>query len=141
MAAMFRLLDVPVEVEDRPGAVPLAVAGGRVEFDDVMFGYDPRRPILKGLSFAVPEGRTLAIVGPSGAGKSTVSRLLFRFYDVEAGAIRIDGRDLRDVTQDSLRAQSMMNSRSLWPTPLQRDSLRITRLVIWASVSAFRYPP
>ncbi len=104
MAAMFALLDVPVEVEDRPGSAALAVAGGRVEFDAVVFGYDPRRPILHGLSFVVPEGRTLAIVGPSGAGKSTVSRLLFRFYDLDGGAIRIDGQDLRDVTQASLRA-------------------------------------
>ena len=104
MAAMFALLDVPIEVEDRPGAAALVVSGGRVEFDAVTFGYDARRPILHGLSFVVPAGRTLAIVGPSGAGKSTVSRLLFRFYEVESGAIRIDGQDLREVTQASLRA-------------------------------------
>jgi ATP-binding cassette subfamily B protein len=104
MQAMFQLLEVNVEVPDPPGAGPLRVSGGAVEFDNVTFGYDPRRPILKGLSFSVPAGRTVAIVGPSGAGKSTVSRLLFRFYDVDEGAIRIDGQDIRDVTQASLRA-------------------------------------
>jgi ABC-type transport system involved in Fe-S cluster assembly fused permease/ATPase subunit len=104
MQAMFQLLEVNVEVPDAPGATPLPVAGGRVEFDGVTFGYDPRRPILKGLSLDVPAGKTVAIVGPSGAGKSTISRLLFRFYDVDEGAIRIDGKDIRDVTQSSLRA-------------------------------------
>jgi ATP-binding cassette subfamily B protein len=104
MKAMFDLLAVNVEVPDAPGAKPLKVTGGRVEFDNVTFGYDPRRPILHGLSFAVPAGKTVAIVGPSGAGKSTISRLLFRFYDVDGGAVRIDGQDLRDVTQASLRA-------------------------------------
>jgi ABC-type transport system involved in Fe-S cluster assembly fused permease/ATPase subunit len=104
MHAMFQLLEVNVEVPDAPGAVALQVAGGRVEFDHVTFGYDPRRPILKGLTLDVPAGKTVAIVGPSGAGKSTISRLLFRFYDVDEGAIRIDGRDIRDVTQASLRA-------------------------------------
>jgi ATP-binding cassette subfamily B protein len=104
MAAMFQLLEMNVEVPDAAGAKPLAVRGGRVEFDGVVFGYDARRPILHGLSFAVPAGKTVAIVGPSGAGKSTISRLLFRFYDVDEGAIRIDGQDIRDVTQNSLRA-------------------------------------
>jgi ABC-type transport system involved in Fe-S cluster assembly fused permease/ATPase subunit len=104
MQAMFQLLEVNVEVPDAPGAMPLPVAGGRVEFDGVTFGYDPRRPILKGLSLDVAAGKTVAIVGPSGAGKSTISRLLFRFYDVDEGAIRIDGKDIRDVTQSSLRA-------------------------------------
>jgi ATP-binding cassette subfamily B protein len=104
MQAMFQLLEVDVEVPDAPGATPLQVSGGRVEFDNVTFGYDTRRPILKGLSLTVPAGKTVAIVGPSGAGKSTVSRLLFRFYDVDEGAIRIDGKDIRDVTQTSLRA-------------------------------------
>lgn len=104
MQAMFQLLEVNVEVPDSPGAGPLRVAGGEVQFDNVTFGYDPRRPILKGLSFTVPAGKTVAIVGPSGAGKSTISRLLFRFYDVDEGAIRIDGQDIRDVTQGSLRA-------------------------------------
>jgi ATP-binding cassette subfamily B protein len=104
MSAMFQLLEVDVEVPDAAGALPLRVEGGRVEFERVTFGYDTRRPILKGLSLTVPAGKTVAIVGPSGAGKSTISRLLFRFYDVDEGAIRIDGQDLRDVTQTSLRA-------------------------------------
>jgi ATP-binding cassette subfamily B protein len=80
------------------------VRGGEIAFERVSFGYDPRRPILKDVSFTVPPGRTVAIVGPSGAGKSTISRLLFRFYEVSAGAVRIDGQDLREVTQASLRA-------------------------------------
>ncbi|HEX9464353.1 MAG TPA: ABC transporter ATP-binding protein/permease [Alphaproteobacteria bacterium] len=104
MRTMFRLLEVNAEVEDAPDAQPLAVAGGRLEFDHVNFGYDVRRPILRGVSFEVPAGRTVAIVGPSGAGKSTISRLLFRFYDVDNGAVRIDGQDIRGVTQGSLRA-------------------------------------
>jgi ATP-binding cassette subfamily B protein len=104
MHAMFHLLEIDVEVPDAPGAGPLQVAGGRVEFDRVTFGYDARRPILKGLSLTVPAGKTVAIVGPSGAGKSTISRLLFRFYDVDEGSVRIDGQDIRDVTQTSLRA-------------------------------------
>ncbi len=104
MQAMFHLLEVNVEVPDSAGAAPLRIEGGRVEFHDVTFGYDTRRPILKGLSFTVPAGKTVAIVGPSGAGKSTISRLLFRFYDVDEGAVRIDGQDVRDVTQASLRA-------------------------------------
>ncbi len=102
MASMFDLLEQPTEIADRPDARPLAVAGGRVEFDGVRFGYDPARPILKGLTLTVPAGRSIAIVGPSGSGKSTIGRLLFRFYDVTGGAIRIDGQDLREVTQQSL---------------------------------------
>ena len=101
---MFGLLDESDEVPDAPGARDLAVDGGWIEFDGVAFGYDSRRPLLEDVSFAIPAGRTLAIVGPSGAGKSTVSRLLFRFYDVDGGAVRIDGQDLRDVTRSSLRA-------------------------------------
>ena len=104
MESMFGLLDVNREVADAPGAPELAVTGGVVRFDAVMFGYDARRPILKGVSFAVPAGRKVAIVGPTGAGKSTISRLLFRFYDVDGGAITIDGQDIRGVTQKSLRA-------------------------------------
>ena len=101
---MFELLDVPQEVVDRPGAKPITVSSGAVEFRDVHFSYDSSRPILRGVSFSVPAGKTVAIVGPSGAGKSTVSRLLFRFYDIQDGAILIDGQDIRDVTQESLRA-------------------------------------
>lgn len=104
MGQMFDLLDQPAEIADKPDATALTVTTGRVEFDDVRFGYDAARPILKGVSFAVPPGRTLALVGPSGAGKSTIGRLLFRFYDVSGGAVRIDGQDLRDVTQDSLHS-------------------------------------
>jgi len=104
MEAMFALLRVDVDVEDKPGALPIHVKSGEIEFDNVVFGYDPRRPILKGISFRVPAGRTLAIVGPSGAGKSTISRLLFRFYDLTSGQIRIDGQDIRDVQQQSLRS-------------------------------------
>ncbi len=103
--AMFDLLDVPEEVQDRPGAVPLKVNKGTVRFEDVHFSYDADRRILKGISFEVPAGKTVAIVGPSGAGKSTISRLIFRFYDIQSGRILIDGQDIRDVTQESLRAQ------------------------------------
>ena len=101
--AMFDLLKVPPEIVDRPGAKPLAVDGAAVRFEDVTFHYDPSRPILKGISFAVPPGKTVAIVGPSGAGKSTISRLLFRFYEVTGGRITVDGQDIREVTQESLR--------------------------------------
>src|SRR5690606_35885779 len=94
---------VPQEVSDREGAPDLRHGGGEVVFDDVRFGYDPRRPILKGVSFAIPAGRKVAVVGPSGAGKSTLARLLYRFYDIEGGAVRIDGQDLREVTQASVR--------------------------------------
>jgi len=104
MEKMFELIDVTPEIEDKPGAPALRISGGSVSFDKVLFDYDNRRPILRGLSFDVPAGRKVAIVGPSGAGKSTLSRLLFRFYDVSGGAIRIDGQDLRDVAQESVRA-------------------------------------
>ncbi|MEL6437315.1 MAG: ABC transporter ATP-binding protein/permease, partial [Pseudomonadota bacterium] len=101
---MFDLLDVNAEVEDSPNAKTLQVEDAALSFKDIQFAYDPERPILKGISFDVPAGKTVAIVGPSGAGKSTISRLLFRFYDVQSGAIAIDGQDLRDVAQKSLRS-------------------------------------
>jgi ATP-binding cassette subfamily B protein len=101
---MMDVLAVAPEVADRPGACALAVAGGTIRFDNVRFGYDPGRVILDGLTFEVPAGSVVAIVGPSGAGKSTVSRILLRFYDVWGGRVTIDGQDLRDVAQRSLRA-------------------------------------
>jgi ATP-binding cassette, subfamily B, heavy metal transporter len=104
MAAMFTLLDTGAEIVDAPDATTLHPRGGAVRFDDVRFSYDPDREILKGVSFAVPAGGTLAIVGPSGSGKSTIARLLFRFFDVTGGGISIDGQDIRGVTQASLRA-------------------------------------
>jgi ATP-binding cassette subfamily B protein len=100
---MFSILGREPEIEDKPNAKPLEIKAGAIRFDNVRFAYEPARPILKGLSFEVAPGRTVAIVGPSGAGKSTISRLLFRFYDVTGGSISIDGQDIRDVTQHSLR--------------------------------------
>ena len=104
MEKMFGLLDVPAEIADKPGAPPLQASGGEIVFDHVDFHYDKARPILHDVSFRVAPGDTVAIVGSSGAGKSTVSRILFRFYDVAGGSVRIDGQDIRDVTQKSLRA-------------------------------------
>ncbi len=101
---MFALLDTEQEITDRPDAKPLQVSGGDVRFEDVHFGYEPRRDILKGVSFDAPPGTRLAIVGPSGAGKSTIARLLYRFYDPTGGRILIDGQDISGVTQESLRA-------------------------------------
>ncbi|HWM31805.1 MAG TPA: ABC transporter ATP-binding protein/permease [Methyloceanibacter sp.] len=101
---MFALLNEPPEIVDRKSAKPLRVDKGAIEFDNVSFAYEPGRPIFKDLSFAVPAGKMVAIVGPSGAGKSTISRILFRFYDIADGRVTIDGQDIRDVTQDSLRA-------------------------------------
>jgi len=103
MDAMFRLLHRPQEITDKPGAPPLHVTGGEIRFDNVVFSYDPERIVLKGVSFTVPAGKTVAVVGPSGAGKSTISRILFRFYDIQSGTVTIDGQDIRDVTQASLR--------------------------------------
>jgi len=104
MEAMFSLLHEEAEVIDPPGAPALVVDAGEIDFAGVDFGYDPRRPILHGVDFTVPAGKSVAIVGPSGAGKSTISRILFRFYDVTAGRVTIDGQDIRSVRQASLRA-------------------------------------
>jgi len=104
MEVMFTLLHQEAEVTDPPGAPALSVDAGEIAFEKVDFGYDPRRPILHGVDFTVPAGKSLAIVGPSGAGKSTISRILFRFYDVAAGRVTIDGQDIRNVQQASLRA-------------------------------------
>jgi ATP-binding cassette subfamily B protein len=102
---MFDLLEQPAEVQDKPDADVLKVQGGNVELSGVHFGYDPERSILNGIDLSVPAGKTVAIVGSSGSGKSTIGRLLFRFYDVTAGSLKIDGHDVRDVTQESLHAQ------------------------------------
>ena len=103
MERMFGLLDEDIDVRDRENASDLAVEGGAVRFDDVHFAYGDR-PILRGVSFTVPKGRRVAIVGPSGSGKTTISRLLFRFYDPQKGTVRIDGQNLTEVTQGSVRA-------------------------------------
>ncbi|HEX5862960.1 MAG TPA: ABC transporter ATP-binding protein/permease, partial [Casimicrobiaceae bacterium] len=118
---MFGILARPAEIKDAPDAKPLDVTAGAIRFEDVCFAYEAARPILQGLSFEVPAGRTVAIVGPSGAGKSTISRLLFRFYDVTGGRIAIDGQDIREVTQKSLR-----NSIGMVPqdTVLFNDTVR-----------------
>ena len=101
---MFDIIACEPEIKDRPGAKPLAVPRGAIRFENVSFAYERERQILKGLTFEVPAGHTVAVVGPSGAGKSTISRLLFRFYEVTGGRISIDGQDIRNVTQKSLRA-------------------------------------
>ncbi|MFA6605628.1 MAG: ATP-binding cassette domain-containing protein, partial [Sphingomonas sp.] len=104
MGAMFDLIDTQSEVVDAGDATPLLVARGHVRFEDVRFGYDAGMPILKGIDLDIPAGKTLAVVGPSGAGKSTLARLLFRFYDLTGGRITIDGQDIAQVTQASLRS-------------------------------------
>jgi ATP-binding cassette, subfamily B, heavy metal transporter len=103
LETMFALLEEAPEIKDKPGAKALVVTQGTVRFENVSFSYDPDRRILDDVSFEVPAGQMVAIVGPSGAGKSTISRILFRFYDIEAGRVTIDGQDIRDVTQKSLR--------------------------------------
>lgn len=118
---MFNVLGREAEIKDAPDAQPLVISAGAVRFDDVRFAYEPTRPILKGISFEVPAGKTVAIVGPSGAGKSTISRLLFRLYDVSGGKILIDGQDIRAVTQDSLRASIGMVPQD---TVLFNDTIR-----------------
>src|SRR3954465_1994208 len=118
---MFNVLSRNPEIKDVPGAKPLVVTSGNLRFEDVRFAYDPDRPILKGLTFDVPAGKTVAIVGPSGAGKSTISRLLFRLYDVSSGKIVIDGQDIRNVTQSSLRASIGMVPQD---TVLFNDTIR-----------------
>jgi ATP-binding cassette, subfamily B, heavy metal transporter len=104
MEKMFRLLGENREIADKPGARPLAVSGGAIRFENVDFSYDGQREILRGVTFEVPAGRKVAVVGTSGSGKSTLARLLFRFYDVDRGRITIDGQDIREVTQESVRA-------------------------------------
>ncbi len=104
MEKMFRLLGENREIQDKPNALPLAVRGAAIKFENVNFSYDPKRQILHDVSFEVPAGKTVAVVGSSGAGKSTISRLMFRFYDVNGGRITIDDQDIRDVTQTSVRA-------------------------------------
>ena len=104
MDLVFKLLERQPEIEDRPGARPLRLRAGAIQFEAVAFHYHPERPILEDLSFTIAPGQKVAVVGHSGAGKSTLARLLFRFYEVTGGSIRIDGQDLRDLTQDSLRA-------------------------------------
>jgi ATP-binding cassette, subfamily B, heavy metal transporter len=131
---MFEVLSRNPEVKDIPGATPLIVTSGNVRFDDVRFSYDPERPILKGLSFEVPAGKTVAIVGPSGAGKSTISRLLFRLYDISGGRILIDGQDIRNVTQSSLRASIGMVPQD---TVLFNDTIRYNiRYGRWGATDA-----
>lgn len=121
MEFMFNLLEKDPEIEDKPYAAKLVVRGGAISFDQVSFHYNPDRQILKDVSFEVPAGHSLAIVGASGAGKSTISRILFRFYEIDSGSVRIDGQDIRDVTQKSLRRAIGMVPQD---TVLFNDSIR-----------------
>ncbi|MBI4274859.1 MAG: ABC transporter ATP-binding protein/permease [Rhizobiales bacterium] len=131
---MFSILSRDAEIKDRPDAAPIEVRAGTIRFENVSFAYERERPILKDVSFEVPAGRTVAIVGPSGAGKSTISRLLFRFYDVTGGHIRIDGQDIRDVTQSSLRERIGMVPQD---TVLFNDTIRYNiRYGRWAATDA-----
>ncbi len=131
---MFNVLSRPPEIKDASAAKALVVTAGTVRFEDVRFAYEAERPILKGVSFEVPAGKTVAIVGPSGAGKSTISRLLFRLYDVSGGRITIDGQDVRNVTQASLRAQIGMVPQD---TVLFNDTIRYNiRYGRWGATDA-----
>jgi ATP-binding cassette, subfamily B, heavy metal transporter len=131
---MFAILERKPEIADKPGAEPLEVRRGTIRFEDVHFAYERDRQILKGLSFEVPAGHTVAVVGPSGAGKSTISRLLFRFYEVSGGRISIDGQDIRDVTQKSLRAAIGMVPQD---TVLFNDTIRYNiRYGRWEATNA-----
>src|SRR5712672_4160743 len=130
---MFNVLARNPEIKDVAGARPLIVTSGNLRFEDVRFSYDPERPILKGLSFEVPAGKTVAIVGPSGAGKSTISRLMFRLYDVSSGKILIDGQDIRNVTQSSLRASIGMVPQD---TVLFNDTIRYNILYCFWDAAA-----
>lgn len=121
LEAMFSLLRQAPEIVDQKNATPIKIDGGAIRFRDVSFHYDEERPILRGVSFDVPAGKTVALVGPSGAGKSTISRLLYRFYDVKGGSVEIDGQDVRDVAQTSLRHQIGMVPQD---TVLFNDTLR-----------------
>jgi len=131
---LFGVLSRDAEGQDDPNARPLVGSAGHIRFEDVRFAYEPERPILKGLSFDVPAGKTVAIVGPSGGGKSTISRLLFRLYDVSGGRILIDGQDIRTVTQTSLRSQIGMVPQD---TVLFNDTIRYNiRYGRWAASDA-----
>ena len=99
---IFELLDIPLEIQDKPGAKPIGAVEGRVEFNDVTFGYNPDRPILRNITFAADPGQTIALVGPTGSGKTSITALAHRFYEVQEGSITIDGQDIRDVTQESI---------------------------------------
>jgi len=118
---MFSILARPAEIKDVPGATPLQVTSGTIKFENVAFAYEPQRKILKGISFEVPAGKTVAVVGPSGAGKSTISRLLYRFYDLSGGRILIDGQDISKVAQASLREKIGMVPQD---TVLFNDTIR-----------------